>query len=174
MASTRFHDDPARIAKRLNESTFSGRYSIDVPGPGSDMPYLEDPQIRIQRWGANMRTNHVNLESDLRGMTRHLNHDNISVNDFKANAVGSMPISHSTSGSYVDESRATHPAWIYRGLVQNRWETPILDPQYGLEKPFIDNISTRILEKDYFKPSIPVINGVNDYYLTGTSILHNK
>ena len=82
--------------------------------------------------------------------------DNINVNNYKANAVGSIPIMYSTTNSYVDESRATHPAWTYREIIQNRWETPILDPQYGLEKPFIDNISTRILEKDYLKNSFNI------------------
>ena len=43
MAFTRFHDDPARISKRLEESTFTGRYQLDRPGPGVDMPFYEEP-----------------------------------------------------------------------------------------------------------------------------------
>lgn len=165
MSLTRFNDDPARIAKRLDQSTFAGRYALDVPGPGDMMPFLEDPQVRIQKWGANMLTNHVNLESDLRGMTRKLNRDNVAVNEYKSNAVGGRLVQYGNAPAYIDESRATHPAWTYREVMQNRWETPILDPQYGLEKPFMDNISTRILEKDYFKPTLPVIPGVDNYYL---------
>lgn len=39
MAFTRFHDDPARIAKRLEESTFAGNYQLNKPGPGVDLPF---------------------------------------------------------------------------------------------------------------------------------------
>ena len=48
MSFTRFHDDPARIKYGLEISTYSGRYSLDTPGPGVNLPYLEDTQIRMQ------------------------------------------------------------------------------------------------------------------------------
>ena len=32
MSFTRFHDDPARIQKQLQESTDQGNYMINVPG----------------------------------------------------------------------------------------------------------------------------------------------
>ena len=51
MAFTRFYDDPLRISKRLEESTFAGRYQLDMPGPGVDMPFEEDPHARLQKWG---------------------------------------------------------------------------------------------------------------------------
>ena len=41
-------------------------------------------------------------------------------------------------------------------LEQIRWETPFLNPQSNVEKRFYDNISTRILEKDYYVPIVPV------------------
>jgi hypothetical protein len=45
----------------------------------------------------------------------------------------------------------------------------------GLEKGFHENIQTRILEKDLFKPSVPVIQGTENtqYYLSGTSMCMN-
>jgi len=51
MAFTRFHDDPCRIQKALQESTGPGRYSIDVPGNGISPSYMEDPYIRLQKMG---------------------------------------------------------------------------------------------------------------------------
>ena len=71
MSFTRFHDDEARIKKRLEESTFQGRYFLNVPGPGMDLAFHEDPQLRLQKWGANLHNNTVNLESDLHGLTRN-------------------------------------------------------------------------------------------------------
>ena len=86
MSFTRFHDDPCRIEKQLQESTGTGKYMLNVPGNGSKPCFMEDPFIRMQKWGANLQTNSINLESDLKGLTRKLNNDCEKVNDYKANA----------------------------------------------------------------------------------------
>lgn len=156
MAFTRFHDDPARIQKQLAESTFLGRYQLDTPGQGVDLPFSEDPQLRLQKWGANLRTNGVNLESDLRGMTRKLNRDYTNKNNYLDNDVRTERVNYRQSDPFIEESRASHPAWTYRDLEQTRWETPFLNPQANLEKKFQNNVQTRILEKDYFTPTIPL------------------
>ena len=57
----------------------------------------------------------------------------------------------------VDESRASCPAWQFRDIQNDRWEFPILNPQHGLEKGFNNNIQTRILEKDNFKSTYPIL-----------------
>ena len=72
MASTRFYDDDARVQKRLEESLNAGLYHMDVPGNGLRVPFLEDPRIRLEKWGANLRTNTVDLESDFRGLNHKL------------------------------------------------------------------------------------------------------
>ena len=152
MSFTRFHDDPARITKQLEQSTFSGRYALDTPGPGINLPFYEDPQMRLQRWGANVMTNTVDLENDLRGMTRPLNRDLLGLNDYKNTGLDTSHVSYPVSNPMIEESRASHPAWMYKDLEQTRWEYPWLNPQANLEKGFNDNIQTRILEKDYFTP----------------------
>ena len=152
MSFTRFHDDPNRMRKQIEESSFPGKYALNTPGPGDNLPFIEDPQMRLQRWGANLMTNTVNVESDLRGMTRKLNRDVIELNSHKKKEVEGRLVSYPVTESFVDESRATHPAWMYRDLEQPRWEQPFLNPQANLEKRFHDNIQTRILEKDYFVP----------------------
>ena len=176
MSFTRFHDDPTRIKYALQISTYSGRYALDTPGPGVNLPYIEDPHVRIQQWGANRMTNDINLENDLRGLSRRLNRDDVDANNYKTYAANgykkSYPIQKDT---LVDESRATHPAWCYRDLEQSRWETPFLNPQANVEKGFQSNIQTRILEKDNFTPVIPVLGGIgsNDemqYYLSGRTM----
>jgi hypothetical protein len=52
----------------------------------------------------------------------------------------------------TDQSRATNPAWWYRDLEQVDWYYPPLNPQENTCMPFLNNLSTRILEKDYFVP----------------------
>jgi hypothetical protein len=149
MSFTRFHDDPVRIEKRLDISTFEGRYQLNRPGPGLDMPFYEDPNQRLQFWGANLQNNTINLESDLKGLTRPLTRDDVDKNNFKTHSVQTHPMrSYATAQPYVEESRATHPAWMYRDLEQSKWETPLLNPQVNLERPFPANIQTRILRRN--------------------------
>lgn len=172
MSFTRFHDDPARIKKQIEESSFTGRYMLNKPGPGTDLPFFEDPQIRLQSWGGNLRNNTVNLESDLRGLTRPLNRDLVDDNDYKQHAVITSKQTYTNAAPFVEESRASHPAWMYKDLEQSRWEAPFLNPLNGLEKTFHENIQTRILEKDYFVPRMPVVGGTQnmEYYLSGKSL----
>jgi hypothetical protein len=150
MAFTRFHDDPYRIRAQAQDSSFSGRYNLDVPGPGINLPFFEDPQLRIQKWGANLQTNTIGLENDLFGLTKKLNCDTMA-NNYKNIAVPTSKLSYPVEHPMVEESRATNPAWMYRDLEHPRWETPWINPQANVEKKFHDNIQTRILEKDFFK-----------------------
>jgi hypothetical protein len=164
MSFTRFSDDPSRIEKQLDQTTFVGRYMLDVPGAGMDLPFVEDPQVRMQKWGANLQTNTVALESELLGLTRKLGRDYDS-DEYTKHTVPSEMMTYPTQKPIVEESRATHPAWTFRDLEHPRWEEPWLNPQANLEKRFQDNIQTRILEKDYFKePMVPEIP-VGEFYL---------
>ena len=154
MAYTRFHDDEVRIKKQMEEMTYAGRYQLDTPGPGSVMPFQEDTHIRLQQFGANLYTNSIQLESDLMGLTRPLQRDNLETNIYIANQADAKPVSFPSAQPFVEESRASHPAWMYRDFTPDRWESPFLNPQANLEKPFHDNIQTRILEKDNYRPSL--------------------
>jgi hypothetical protein len=162
MSFTRFHDDPSRIYKQAQISSFSGRYFLDTPGQGMDLPFSEDPNIRLQCWGANLRNNTVNLESDLLGLSRKCNRDYVGVNEHQNNAVNTSPNMYRSEQPFVEESRTTHPAWMYKDLEQNRWESPKLNPLNGIEKGFNENIQSRILEKDYFVPTINQPTGIRE------------
>lgn len=159
MSFTRFHDDPVRISKQLQESTYLGRYQLNRPGPGVHLPFMEDPHMRLQKWGANLQNNTVDLESSLRSLGRPLNRDLVKENDFKKKIVDSrQPVGgYSTAKPYVEQSRASHPAWMYKDLEQSKWEAPLINPQTWshLETPFPRDLSTRILEKDHFVPTLP-------------------
>jgi len=172
MAFTRFHDDPNRIKKQIMESSFSGRYMLNAPGQGTDLPFIEDPHIRLQHWGANLRNDTVNLESDLRGMTRRLNRDNQEMNQYQKQSNEPRQVSYKNAEPFVQETRASHPAWMYKDLEQTRWEAPFLNPSNGLEKDFQHNIQTRTLEKDNFIRKVPVVDGTQnlEYYLGGKSM----
>ncbi len=154
MAFTRFHDDPCRINKQLQESTGLGRYMLNVPGNGSKPLYMDDPFIRMQKWGGNLMTNTVNLESDLFGLSRLLNRDDIT-HEYRLHAAQTEKQNYQSAGSYTDQSRATHPAWEFRDLEQTNWSILPLDPQKNTCFTFQNNLSTRILEKDVFVAKAP-------------------
>jgi len=65
MAFTRFYDDPDRIMKKLQESTDQGMYYLNCPGNGEKPPYVADPNIILQKWGANLHENRIEVESEL-------------------------------------------------------------------------------------------------------------
>lgn len=154
MANTRFSYDPCRTIKKLQQSTDPGRYILNMPGNGDKPDYIEDPYIRIQKWGANLRTDSIQLEDDLRGLTRPLNRDCLQVNNYQTNQASSHAIKYpSTRKLTTEQSRAIMPAWTARDLEQVDWYTLPLDPQENTCMPFLNNLSTRILEKDYYRNS---------------------
>jgi hypothetical protein len=173
MACTRFYYDPCRTKKNLQQATDPGRWVLDVPGNGSHPCYVEDPQIIIQKWGANLRTNTINLESDLFGVNRQLGRDCLGKDIYTRYNVPNEPIKYPTCNAlYTDQSRATNPAWWYRDLEQVDWYYPPLNPQENTCLPFQNNLSTRILEKDYFTPKREcIVNESKNYLPTSYNLI---
>ena len=169
MAFTRFHDDPARIAKQLQQQTDQGRWAIDVPGNGDKPCFMLDPQIIPQKWGGNLWTKSIDIQSSLLGIDRPLNRDCLKPNEKYVK--GSEPIVYPVCDSLTTEqSRTIMPAWTARDLPQNHAYILPENPQANTEMHFRNNVSTRVLEKDNFKRDLvcpsnnqeytkPVING---------------
>ena len=149
MAFTRFSSDPDVISKRLVESTFNGVYNMNVPGNGLDNPFIDDTHIRLQKWGANLRTNTLDIENDLRGTNRKLGSD--YQNYLKTSALNkSSSNSFSTKSFLTDETRASCPAWLFRDLQQYSPKYLQINPQLNVAMSFENNQATRNLEKDYY------------------------
>lgn len=148
MAQTSIKSEPGRIRKGLEISTYAGRYHLNVAGPGDQNDFFEDPQIRLQRFGANARTNTIGVENDLMCRNRPLGRDNVN-DTYDKIVVTSKPLSYGSKNPFILESRASNPAWSYRGMDQQyqRFEEPWLNPQANLEKKFQDNIQTRLQAK---------------------------
>ena len=151
MSWTRFHDDSARIIKNLQESTDPGRYMLDVPGNGPNPSFMQDPHIRLQKWGANLHSNTVNLESSLIGIDNKLTRDCGSI---KKNFPKTNPVKYPTCKSFTEETRTTNPAWTARDLQQNNFKILLLDPQENTCMPFNNNLNTRLIEKDMFNSQV--------------------
>ena len=161
MSFTRFNYDTCRTAKLLQESTGPGRYMLNVPGWGSKPCFFDDPQIRMQEWGANLRKVSggapIDIDTDLKGITRPLSNCPSKQYQFHMN-VDTKKVRYPTCAKPVtDESRATHQAWMYRDLEQNHRYILFLNPQENTCMPFQNNLNTRILEKDYFVSQAPCL-----------------
>lgn len=153
MACTRFKYDDSRTKKALQQATDPGRWILNVPGNGDKPCFIEDPQIIVQKWGANLRTNTIDLESDLRGVNRQASRDCLGKDNYERYNVSNAAIQYPTcSNTFTEQSRATNPAWWYRDVEQPHWSYLPLNPQANTCLPFQNNLSTRVLEKDYFTP----------------------
>jgi hypothetical protein len=153
MASTRYNYDECRTTKKLQQMTDPCRYIMNVPGNGEFPYYMEDPHIRMQKWGANLMTNSVDIESSLLGVNKDLSKDCLGKDEYKRYEPESTPINYPNNQSlYTEQPRAIMPAWEVKDIEQNNFTYLPLNPQENVCLPFHNNLSTRILEKDYFTP----------------------
>jgi hypothetical protein len=153
MSNTRFNYDVCRTEKILQEATGPGKYMLNTPGPGVGIPFIADPNIRLQGWGANVfnvQNGHpVDIDSYLSGLGRHNNKDcliNESENTNFKPKMNSMKFPEFNC-SITDETRATHPAWQIKDLEQKRQDYLFENPQNHSLTPFVNNLNTRFLEK---------------------------
>jgi hypothetical protein len=143
MAFTRFHDDPCRIMKRLEEVTAQSLYYLNQPGNGDTPFYITDPHIRLQQWGANRHKNMVDLESSLLGRGTKLSRCAEAV------ALVNAPIQYPVDADVItDETRATQPAWQLRDTESTR-TTPLYQ-QYLTDIPFTP-VNTRAFAKQEYR-----------------------
>ena len=144
MAFTRFKDDPARVNKYLEESTSVGKYHLNTPGNGLNNPYIEDTHIILQKWGANLQSNSLLVENELRNLNRPLTRD---LN--KHQPINTQMYQYPVKNFDIDESRTSLPAWTFRG---NDFMRMDINTRQGKTDtiPFSNNLQTRVLEKDFY------------------------
>jgi hypothetical protein len=151
MAFTR--DDHAEIRCRLNAHNNSLGYMLNVPGNGIYPDYIVDPQIRMQKFGANLSANVVDINSKLLGINKQLNRDHFVPNtrDPNFNPIYKRFTYPSIDKAITDQPRTTNPAWQLRGLERTNWDFPLYDPQAHTQINFAHNINSRQDEKDNFR-----------------------
>jgi hypothetical protein len=151
MASTRFRDDQARKEDQLRQSTMPCDYIMNAPGNGPTPPFMEDPHIRLQKWGANLASNYTSLETSLMGI-RQSHRDCLGKDEYNKPTISVDNIQYpSNSLLTTGQPRATNPAWELRDNASERFGEPtFVNPQSNIFQPFNINTSTRILEKDYY------------------------
>lgn len=152
MSFTRFRDDPCRVNIQNQQSTDQGRWILNTPGYGDKPSYMEDPHIISQKWGGNLWTNAIDIQSSLLGLKTTIGKDYLG-KDYSTR-IDSSPIQYPASAALTTEqSRAIMPSWTVRDVTQVNFPYLQLDPQENTAMKFPNYLSTRILEKDAFDTS---------------------
>lgn len=154
MSFTRFHDDPCRIAKQLEESSNVGKYMLNVPGNGSKPIFMEDPYIRLQKWGGNLRTNIIEIEESLKGLNRKLNRDCLAENNYINFLPNSSSVEYPEHGMFTEQPRTIMPAWNLRGVKNREFQYLHRNPQARIQIPFDNCLQSRIIAVDNFNSKI--------------------
>ena len=151
MAFTRNMYDDKATTEMLREQTHINRYMLDVPGPGNNLPFIDDPFIRMQKWRGNLMTNIVSVEGDLLGLTRNLNKDSIKDNNYIDHAVKTKSVNYPVVNPPTDQPRATHPAWADREIEPSNWNILSKNQHSNAFMKFDNNIDTRLNEIEMYQ-----------------------
>lgn len=147
MTSTKIFNDKVRKEKQLDEITFQGRYTMNVPGNGTMMPFIEDPYVRLDKWGANFATNKIDLDSHLKNLDRKLNKDFVDLN--QPSKIKIKEPNYPSESFNIKSSFISEPAWH----LKEREDTYIFELGKDVELktiPFQHNLGTRLYEKDMY------------------------
>ncbi|NDC90030.1 MAG: hypothetical protein EB075_14745, partial [Bacteroidetes bacterium] len=121
MSYTNTFYDETKVKQYMDENTYINQYRFHMPGNGGNRPaYVDDPHVRLTKWGANRWTNNVYIEDQLNNRGRRhtrRRHDytlenlreNIEGNCSKLEYPDSEPLFFETR-----QSRAENPAWTLR------------------------------------------------------------
>jgi hypothetical protein len=123
-----------------------GNYHLMVPGNGPQPYFIEDPYIRIQKWGGYSCTNRTDLDSSLKGIDKQKKCD-----VFQKDKHNSTPIYYpSTNLLYTENSRLIAPAWNIKGIEVVKENYLFYDPRIKSTIPFAHNISSRDEQKKWY------------------------
>ena len=93
---TRTKDTRNKIQHDLNAAAYANNYVFTTPGNGAAPKYIENVEIRLQKWGGNLRTHPIDIDSNLRGIGHHLGRDDVASDDYTKHAVRSSQKTYST------------------------------------------------------------------------------
>lgn len=171
--------DKESYKQLINQSVGPGVYSLGEPKVSCKQCYPYTPRIRLQSQGAPKIKNNllIDIDSDLTGITRKLSkniHDYYSPEcpDTVCNSgevCGQGVVGNCANGNIPEanfqylpdcypppeDTRLSNPACNLRSTGWNRWEWLPTNPQERVQRPFDNNIHSRIVSKDNHRPLIP-------------------
>ena len=151
MAFTRLFYDKDQVQTRLNEDYNNINYIVNVPGNGEKPYFIDDPHIRMQKFGGNLSYNLVDINSSLLGLDNTLSHCEIKHKNSDMFSKINFPVFEK---AVTDQPRTMQPAWLLRDKEQINWQHLHYNPQIKAEINFDNNLSSRILEKNNYDNNI--------------------
>tara|TARA_Y100000748_G_scaffold304103_1_gene311797 strand:+ start:1860 stop:2330 length:471 start_codon:yes stop_codon:yes gene_type:complete len=144
---TRTKDKANKIQYDLNVMSYHNNYTFNTPGNGTTLAYMTSPHIRLQKWGANVRSNMTEIEDDLRGKTRLLNRDDVDENQYDLhNAMSNSLGFESTSIKNQSTKNESNKCEVLDTCLKNtRKDFLYYDPQKNIR--YVAPTSTRYVEK---------------------------
>lgn len=144
MSYTNSYYDETKAQQYMEENTYINQYLFHTPGNGGARPcYVEDPHVRLSKWGANRWTNNMYIEDQLMNRARRhkrLRHD-YTLEDLRENIEGNCgrvayPECEPGGAFETRQSRAELPAWTLRDGAAHPFHErhfPLRDPQAHLQ-----------------------------------------
>ena len=162
--SNAFYDE-TKVKQYMEENTYINQYLFHTPGNGGATPcYVDDPHVRLSKWGANRWTNNMYIEDQLTNRARRHKrlHNDYTLEDLRENVEGNCarveyPECEPASTFETRQSRAELPAWTLRDSTAHQFHErhfPLRDPQAHLQNdrpPHTMALWTRNAFKDAFK-----------------------
>jgi hypothetical protein len=150
--------DGCKTSDDLRVTTGPGRYQLDVPTGYCDATFAPEPTVHQQKWGASLKTDYVktDVESDLLNLNRPTTRMACNQYDPTNNKVNAASTTHAKEMSFPQtHSRLVDPPCTGRSMGWNRWEWLCDNPQESVMIPFDNQITTRLQQKDQFRPLVP-------------------
>ena len=150
--------DGCKTSDDLRVTTGPGRYQLDEPNKYCDACFVTEPTMRQQKWGAplNAQFTKTDVESDLFNINRPTTKTACNSYDPVKNSVNAAPKQPVKECSFPQTfTRLVDPPCTLRSSGWNRWEWLCDNPQESVMVPFDNQITTRLQQKDQFRPCIP-------------------
>jgi hypothetical protein len=142
----------------LRLTTGPGRYQLDVPTSYCDATFAPEPTVHQQKWGASMNADYTktDVESDLFNINRPTSRTVCNQYDPKKNMINAASVTNMKEMSFPQtHTRLVDPPCTGRSTGWNRWEWLCDNPQENVFMPFDNFITSRLQQKDQFRPCIP-------------------
>jgi len=150
--------DSCKTTDDLRVQTGPGRYQLDAPPKYCNATFAPEPTTRQQKWGAGQNSQYTktDVESDLRNINRPNSKAVCGQYNPTTDKINAAPIVPVKEESFPNTfSRLVDPPCTLRGSGWNRWEWLCENPQEGVMMPFDNLVTTRLQQKDQFRPCIP-------------------
>ncbi len=151
--------DGCKTNDDLRVTSGPGRYQLDEPNKYCDACFAPEPTIRQQKWGASMNSKYIktDVESDLFNINRPTTKTVCNQYNPEKNDVNNSGKEVTKECSFPQTfTRLVDPPCTLRSSGWNRWEWLCDNPQELVMIPFANQVTTRLQQKDQFRPCIPV------------------